>query len=657
MNLEQNKFLRFLINPSFMKFQKNKEEKENEIMKRIKRIASLVLAMVMTLAMAIPVMAAPNSHTITITNKKEGHKYAAYQIFDGNLTNEGGSKTLTDIKWGAGFNADKASEFITELKNEASFVIDNKNVFVDAKDAATVAKAMSTDTNVFTDAMNDKFAEIVSKYLKGNGTESGTPVKSGENYVYTISVSQDGYYFVKDSEKIAEGDAATRYILQVVADVNVAAKADAPEINKETAEDLKTLICNNNEANHTHTIECFDPKWVKFNNGAFGDVVPYKVTSKVPAMDGYEKYYFVVEDTLAEGLTFNNDVVVKVGDETLTACVADSHKHDYTQEEGTYHVKVTGQKFEIVFENFIQYKSMDADIEITYTATINTKATIAVTGNKNEVKLIYSNNPNTTDSGTPEEPDYPTPDSPKGETPKSETYTYVTGLKLLKVDEKNKALAGAEFEITATPFNKILVNKTEFVERDGSEGEEAGAVYYLLKDKKYTTTEPNFDADETKNTAKYYDNLDNENNPTRVTKTYKLVNTSGEEVTIGETKTYKAYVNEDGILSITGLSAGEYVIKEVTAPNGYNLLAEPIKINLNWIAPTDVTKGCTWTATRDDGTAENYTGQYAFQVENKKGSLLPSTGGIGTTIFYVVGGILVIGAGILLVTKRRMKAQ
>ena len=640
-----------------MKFQKNKEEKENEIMKRIKRIASLVLAMVMTLAMAIPVMAAPNSHTITITNKKEGHKYAAYQIFDGNLTNEGGSKTLTDIKWGAGFNADKASEFITELKNEASFVIDNKNVFVDAKDAATVAKAMSTDTNVFTDAMNDKFAEIVSKYLKGNGTESGTPVKSGENYVYTISVSQDGYYFVKDSEKIAEGDAATRYILQVVADVNVAAKADAPEINKETAEDLKTLICNNNEANHTHTIECFDQKWVKFNNGAFGDVVPYKVTSKVPAMDGYEKYYFVVEDTLAEGLTFNNDVVVKVGDETLTACVADSHKHDYTQEEGTYHVKVTGQKFEIVFENFIQYKSMDADIEITYTATINTKATIAVTGNKNEVKLIYSNNPNTTDSGTPEEPDYPTPDSPKGETPKSETYTYVTGLKLLKVDEKNKALAGAEFEITATPFNKILVNKTEFVERDGSEGEDAGAVYYLLKDKKYTTTEPNFDADETKNTAKYYDNLDNENNPTRVTKTYKLVNTSGEEVTIGETKTYKAYVNEDGILSITGLSAGEYVIKEVTAPNGYNLLAEPIKINLNWIAPTDVTKGCTWTATRDDGTAENYTGQYAFQVENKKGSLLPSTGGIGTTIFYVVGGILVIGAGILLVTKRRMKAQ
>ena len=54
---------------------------------------------------------------------------------------------------------------------------------------------------------------------------------------------------------------------------------------------------------------------------------------------------------------------------------------------------------------------------------------------------------------------------------------------------------------------------------------------------------------------------------------------------------------------------------------------------------------------------DNNTNVLAFSVQNQSGSLLPSTGGIGTTIFYVVGGILVVAAGILLVTKKRMSAR
>ena len=45
---------------------------------------------------------------------------------------------------------------------------------------------------------------------------------------------------------------------------------------------------------------------------------------------------------------------------------------------------------------------------------------------------------------------------------------------------------------------------------------------------------------------------------------------------------------------------------------------------------------------------------YAFLIENKSGAELPSTGGIGTTVFYVLGGLLVVCAGVLLITKRRM---
>ena len=58
-------------------------------------------------------------------------------------------------------------------------------------------------------------------------------------------------------------------------------------------------------------------------------------------------------------------------------------------------------------------------------------------------------------------------------------------------------------------------------------------------------------------------------------------------------------------------------------------------------------------------TFDEISGNYkegGLEVENKSGSLLPSTGGIGTTIFYVVGGVLLVGATVLLVTKRRMRA-
>ena len=73
---------------------------------------------------------------------------------------------------------------------------------------------------------------------------------------------------------------------------------------------------------------------------------------------------------------------------------------------------------------------------------------------------------------------------------------------------------------------------------------------------------------------------------------------------------------------------------------------------------------CEWTMTaeglditQNEDSSGNKLGIFSTNIVNKSGSLLPSTGGIGTTIFYVVGGILVIGAGILLVTKKRMSAR
>ncbi|MCC9873428.1 SpaH/EbpB family LPXTG-anchored major pilin, partial [Streptococcus agalactiae] len=97
----------------------------------------------------------------------------------------------------------------------------------------------------------------------------------------------------------------------------------------------------------------------------------------------------------------------------------------------------------------------------------------------------------------------------------------------------------------------------------------------------------------------------------------------------------------DGIITITGLKEGTYYLVEKKAPLGYNLLDNSQKVILG--------DGATDT-TNSDNLLVNPT------VENNKGTELPSTGGIGTTIFYIIGAILVIGAGIVLVARRRLRS-
>ena len=105
----------------------------------------------------------------------------------------------------------------------------------------------------------------------------------------------------------------------------------------------------------------------------------------------------------------------------------------------------------------------------------------------------------------------------------------------------------------------------------------------------------------------------------------------------------------EGKFIISGLDADTYYLEEVEAPAGYNKLAAPVKVTIT----------ATINATTNVGTAtvtygENSTG--TVKIENKTGVELPSTGGVGTTIFYVIGGLLMAVAVVLLVTKKKMSA-
>lgn len=100
----------------------------------------------------------------------------------------------------------------------------------------------------------------------------------------------------------------------------------------------------------------------------------------------------------------------------------------------------------------------------------------------------------------------------------------------------------------------------------------------------------------------------------------------------------------DGDVTIKGLENGTYYLKETKAPNGYNLLTEM--------------QGVTIENTNLDATVS--AGTYVsggVQVVNKSGSILPGTGGMGTTLFYVIGGIMVLAAVVLLFAKKRMSVN
>jgi LPXTG-motif cell wall-anchored protein len=140
-------------------------------------------------------------------------------------------------------------------------------------------------------------------------------------------------------------------------------------------------------------------------------------------------------------------------------------------------------------------------------------------------------------------------------------------------------------------------------------------------------------------------------------KTYELVNVVNKTTTTGVTFNNTAYTGADGILSFVGLGEGEYTITELAAPEGYNTLSTPITITIE--ATLDQTEQtCTWTVTKgDDELAPDNDHLYTFEVENNQGIILPGTGGIGTTIFYIVGGIFILGAAALLLTKIRSKRK
>lgn len=508
-----------------------------------KRLAGILLALVMVLALAIPASAAE-----TVVNNTTSHTYDIYQIFSGTQADDG--QALGDVAWGSGINGDA---FLAALKADSRFGAVDANIFKDCTEALAVAKVLSGYNN--DSDVAKAFANVAAANLTG--------VKVALSGTGSIELAT-GYYLVVDTTDVSgANDARNTALLQVthVGNFTIAQKYSVPTLDKKVVDSDGTA----GEA----------------ADYAIGSSIPFTLTATLPTnYADYEDYDIKFTDTLSAGLTYNGDAkVYVVNDATETALNASD-----------YSAALSGSDLVVTVENIHLISGITATskIKVAYSATLNTSATIGNAGNTNSAVLEFSNDPNATAGGS------------MGKTPADDVKVFTYELDVTKVDgaDTTKKLSGAEFKLKNAAGKWAKVNDNSKL-TGWADTEEAGSV--LTSD-------------------------------------------------------------SNGVLKFIGLDAGTYYLKETKAPIGYNLLkGETTLVIAATVNKTDGAEALTaLTIKVGDNNAENgvlNTGIVSVEVKNNSGSVLPETGGMGTTLFYVLGGLLVTASAVLLITKKRMSAE
>lgn len=508
-------------------------------MKKMKKFLSVLLASAMTLAMAATSFAALVSGTgegnetageITITNAIPGKNYSIYKLFDLESYSYDENEDNPDREGQYAYKVTDAwMPFVTGEGAGAAYVTVDTQGYVtwkngaDAvqfgKDALAYAKGIDVDPVVPVRIKPIKTAD--ARALTDDEKNADPPVDRVELSFTGLNL---GYYLVDSSAGALCGLTTTNPTI------------DIEEKNAGVPETEKKIVLNPGDMP------------VDEANARIGSTVTYEVT--ITAKEGAENYVF--HDKMDAGLTFNPNSVV------VTGVPAGS----YTLTHGANAAPYT---FNVAFDqdalDRLTYTNGEAEITISYSATLNENAVIGVAGNKNAATLSYGDN---------------------GETTASTATVYTYEFDLVKTGTNNILLTGAEFKLydAETDGNEILLVKD-------------GADTYRVA----TETEKN---------------------------------ASG----------FTSAVIEAGKVVIKGLNNGTYWLEETKAPNGYNKLAARESVTITDADNKATMDGNTWT-----------TG--GLHVINNTGAILPGTGGIGTTIFYAVGIILMAGAVFFVVRRKR----
>ena len=568
--------------PKHYKSIKYKFSKGKNKMKNMKKLSAIVLSVVMILTMSLSTFAFDITLESATQTPTKDHTYDIYQIFTGDL--EAG--VLANIKYGANYGATGTAVPKSEL------------------DAITDARAFAK--------------KLVNEELL-NGDAVAT-LNEANNWAAKDLAA--GYYLIVEKttqENLPEGETLSAYIVQVKDDVVMSPKSGITSIDKIISDD-------DNQIPNILDITADG----KFDNVSIGSNVEFTLTAPIVSnADDFDFCYFIINDTICEGFTFNNDITVTIGGHPVTEGV------DYTVFTGA---EADGYTFRVALLNAKDYPG--EEVVVKYTALLNDKAVIGeLKGNPNKANLTYSNNPEfdydgTHENGKPkEEFEGGNKKLPLGVTVDIWTRTYTTGIKVVKVDENGNALPGASFKLEGKNVVGVLVKREVFTEAENGE-------YWLLKNGFYTKDDP---ATEEMDTSLYAD----------VNKKYTKKIETVQDTNVTD-MLVEGQVGANGVIIFDGLGEGTFTITETVTPAGYNTIA-PFDVVIEWDAPVAGSIDCDWTVTVADKAIDvNEEGVFEFEVVNHSGIELPDTGGIGTTIFYVVGAALVVFAVVILVTRKRM---
>ena len=495
-------------------------------MKHARKLASLLLALVMVFALATTAFAQDVTVTggtgsITISNAAKGETYAIYKLFDATVSADGKSIAYTG----------------TIPEGLKTYFTKDANGYISATDAAKNGESMS-------DGLKAALKAWTEKATATSAAESDGSALHFNELAY-------GYYVVTTSQ----GEQAIS-VDSTMPEVTIVDK------NSSTPSDLHKNASN--------------------KDVSIGDTVTYTVHFKTSNYDGAgedakEIVSYTIKDTLPDFLS----------DVTVTSIIVDNDGNvDTTDDQTDVTAQFVDKKIVIKWYDEVNNKFLydnGATIIITYTAKVTEKATIDGKGNTNNVTVTWTTEGNEPGSGKLEN--------------KETIFTYAIALK--KVNDKGVALPGAVFEF---PF---------YVEVDADTD---GAYIYA-------------------------------------------------GTTAKEGLTNKITTPDSGVIVVKGVKSGAYKITEVKAPDGYNKLTGSVTVvakqtgatSTNTTVYLDENGDTTKTQTDKEVKVEiPDIAATAVVVVNKAGTQLPSTGGMGTTIFYVLGSALVLGAVVLLVTKKRM---
>ena len=611
----------------------------------MKKLISLVLALMMVVGMMSVAGAAAgdatSDTTISVTSLTVGDVVTPYQI----------------IEWVDSVGWQFTSAFSSLTADDLKEILGTPAVpaVTDPTTGAVTTPAVAEVPGKITQAMANKIAALASggtadpaltttTWSKGTAEE---PVAPGL-YMVAIAAKESGVvYNPAFVGADFEGSNTTNTI------AISATYSDTAVAKKETITTLKTVDENEDS-----------PEIKAAKASLVGDVVSFHITTTIPVfLDSYKNPSFKLTDTVSDGMELVVDathpITVVYGDKTATydgttltpggtTAVTDSETGNSTNVPNVSIVKNDTKNYTVDFASaYLDNNVTAVNVTVTYSAKITNAATFNVNRDDNTVTVEYSNGPN----------------NEKGvEKDVTNHYTFSIGANVVGKQGKKGYEA---VKVGVDKDGNELTELTEVTLDNGGGGSDDTDTAHSLAGAKFGLYTSEAAATAGKDETQEENGL--------------VVNANYPNGAVFTT-------TADGIITFTGLDAGNYWLKELDAPDGYmkDTLVHPVVITANY-EKKDITEEVNGMVVKYETsvlkdytvTIDGHATKYEFnnegetivdpvikdittdedRIKNYKGQELPSTGGIGTTMFYIIGTLLVLGAGVLLVTKRKMAVK